>query len=99
MGYSFVVIRGDAVPLGSWRTEPSPLVGGRQAHRLAILGYRAARDRDALGRQQLGDAAVAQRVGRRFLADQLPDLGGGGGRGGAAAAAGALDPGGEEIAH
>src|SRR3954453_18068119 len=60
-------------------SRSSTLIRGRNAHRLAILGHRAARDRNTFTGQQLRDTAVAQwRLGIFFF-DQLLDLGADGG--------------------
>src|SRR5882672_3935275 len=57
-------------------------IGWRQPQRFAIFGDGAARDRDAFAGEQLGDAAVGQRMAVIFFLDELAVLGapGGGGR-------------------
>src|SRR4029434_9507804 len=47
----------------------------RNAERLAIFGDGTSRDQHALARQDLGDAAVRQRLVRLFGRHQLADLG------------------------
>src|SRR6185437_13846570 len=74
------------------------LVGGRNAHRLAVFRDGAACDGNAFRREQLGDAAIAQRRFRLLVLDQLPDLGADG-RGGSAGPVRAFDVTREKVAQ
>src|ERR1700704_5980489 len=80
------------------QSRPPALVRGRDAHRFAVLGNRATRHRNALGREQFRDAPVAQGSFRVLVLDELADLGADGG-GGGAGAVGAFDLAGEEVAQ
>ena len=53
--------------------ETPALGGGWNAHGLAILGHRAARDLDALTLQQIDDAVVAERLSGRLRPHQVTD--------------------------
>src|SRR5262245_15440795 len=61
--------------------RPLALIGGRKLHRLAVLGHRAARDRNAFLRKKLGNLAVTQWIGGVLLGDEFANLGADGGRG------------------
>src|ERR1700683_4055583 len=80
------------------QTSPAALVGGGKSHGLAIFRDRATGHRYPFPREQLGNAAVAQRVFRVLVLDELLDLGANGGRGGAGTVD-ALDLTGEKIAQ
>src|SRR5579863_6473853 len=82
----------------SFDADPFAFVRWGQPHRFPVLGDRAARNRYAFAREDLGDAAVAQRCADILFADELADLGADGGRGSAGAVT-ALDLAGEEIAQ
>src|SRR5579864_2322140 len=78
------------------QTCTAALVGWGNTHRFAILGDGAARDRNALAGEELGDAAVAQGTLGLFFLHELADLGAYGRRGGTRAV-GAFDLAREEI--
>src|ERR1700730_11846036 len=81
-----------------FESRPPALVRGRDAHGFAVLGNRATRHRNALGREQFRDAPVAQGSFRVLVLDELADLGADGG-GGGAGTVGAFDLAGEEVAQ
>ena len=51
------------------------LIGGRDHHRLPILGNGSARDLDILVREEIGELAVRQRFAGIFFCDQVLDQG------------------------
>src|SRR5208282_5216400 len=100
-----LLLDGDFQSRMAWRVRSrlrrpgaAALAGGRDSHRLAVLGDGAARHRYSLAREQLGDAAVVERILRVLFLDELADLGADRRRGGAGAV-GALDLTREEVAQ
>src|SRR5688500_18211547 len=54
-------------------SDPAPDARGKDPELLPVLGYRAARDVQAVGAQQVRDLLVGERILRVLLRDQVLD--------------------------